>query len=114
MRVQKWQEGNNKEDKDHLAMRNRAAIQLTVLAALTACSQFPELDEAVSDSARDAPYTELVPIETLQAQAPQAAIDDTTQEVVEGRAERLRARASALKPDVIDEESQSRMQNAAQ
>ena len=95
-------------------MRKRTALALPVMIALAACAQFPELEEVVSESARNAPYAKLGPIEDLQATAPEATITEATGDAIEARASRLKARASALDSDVIGEASQSRLEKATE
>lgn len=71
----------------------RPSLILFLVAALSACSQFPELDATVSDDARDAPFPDLVPIESLTARIGQDRITPDMPGTVEARAEGLRSQA---------------------
>ena len=93
-------------------MVTRLSLAVSLIAVLASCSDFPELDDAVSDDVSDAPFAKLVPVETLQASAPDAAIEQSTRDTIEARAARLRGRASALKPDVIDAATEEQLRSA--
>lgn len=82
------------------------AMSLALIVGLSACSEFPELDETVDS---DAAYPELVPVESLTARAPDPRLKPETSPELSSRMDRLRARAAGLKRDVIDEETQARM-----
>lgn len=88
----------------------RFALALFLIAALTACSQFPQLDETVGDAARKAPYPDLIPIEKFHAQIPDTLIEPTTAPQVEARVAQLKARAARLRGSVIDNATRTRMQ----
>ena len=93
-------------------MRHRPALPaaLAICAALSACSQFPDLDATTSDAVRDAPYPDLVPLDGLQARFdPDAALPDATRDSVAARAARLKARAARLRGTVIDADTRQRM-----
>ena len=90
-------------------MRYLAVSCLFAAAALAACSQFPELQEDAALGGRDAPYPDLVPVETLRAQAPDAAITPESQTGMEARITRLRSRAARLKGTVVDGGTRARM-----
>jgi hypothetical protein len=78
-------------------------LWLAACAALIAgCSQFPELDDTVSDAARKATYPDLVPVEVLRAGLPEQRINETTTPALEARIDRLRTRAARLRGTVID------------
>lgn len=83
---------------------------LLCVAALTACTQFPALDENLSAQARAAPYPDLVPVEDLRAQLAAAKITDETTTSLEARVASLRARADRLRRTVIDRTSRSRLE----
>ena len=76
---------------------------------LAACSQFPELEEDAALGARNAPYPELVPAESLRAQVPAAQITDDSQSALDARIARLRSRAARLKGTVVDGGTRARM-----
>ncbi len=66
-----------------------------LLLALTACTQFPELDSTRTPGVADAPYPALVPLDTLLDGAPPRANAAVIGQI-EGRVAGLRARASRL------------------
>ena len=74
--------------------------------SLSACSEFPELEDTVDSNAA---YPGLVPIESLTSQAPDPRIKPETAPDLDARVDRLKARAARLKSDVIDEETHARM-----
>lgn len=69
----------------------------TLLAAVAACAEFPELDRAIPASELSGPYPPLVPVGTLLAQTDEPQIDEDAQARLEARAAALRARANRLK-----------------
>ncbi|MBV2358572.1 hypothetical protein KUH32_02200 [Thalassococcus sp. CAU 1522] len=69
---------------------------LVCLAVLSACAQFPELEDGGAPGVDDAPYPRLLPLETLLAEPPRRATEAGTA-AVQGDAARLRARAEALR-----------------
>lgn len=90
-------------------MRYLALSCLVAATTLAACSQFPELEEDAALGARDAPYPELVPAESLRAQVPGAQITDDSQAALDTRIARLRSRAARLKGTVVDGGTRARM-----
>lgn len=71
--------------------------RLAILAlALSACSTFPELDARLTEADRAAPWPELVPVETLLADAGPAGAAAPTDDLA-ARLVALRARAEALR-----------------
>ncbi|WP_306113590.1 MULTISPECIES: hypothetical protein [unclassified Roseovarius] len=80
----------------------------TLFAALSACSDFPELEDTVDS---DATYPDLVPIESLTAKTPDARIEPETAPDTQARIDRLKSRAARLQRDVIDDETHQRMQD---
>ena len=81
-----------------------------VFTALSACNEFPELDQTVDSDARDASYPDLVPIDTIQSGIPDQQIEPETQDELDARVDRLKARADRLSGAVIDDATQERMQ----
>ncbi len=92
-------------------MRLPLVLLSALFAALSACSEFPALDDATSREARTAPYPDLVPIETLNAQAPEQRIEPETTAETQARIDKLKARAAKLQGNVIDDETRQRMQD---
>ena len=71
---------------------------ILVIAALFAgCTQFPELDAAVSEEAKAADYLDLVPSEQLLNRQHESRLSATTGNSLLARAERLQARARILR-----------------
>ncbi|MDT8329197.1 MAG: hypothetical protein RQ750_17815 [Roseovarius sp.] len=75
---------------------------------ITSCAPFPRLEE--SESARNAPFAQLVPAEQITGQVPPQAITPDTAPDLTARAARLKARAARLKGSVVDTKTQERMQ----
>ncbi|MEO3415719.1 hypothetical protein AAFO92_13765 [Roseovarius sp. CAU 1744] len=92
-------------------MRPAHVLFPVLVAVLSACNEFPALDDTVDSDARNAPYPELVPIEQLNAQAPDPRIKPETAPQTQARIDRLKSRASRLKGDVVDAETQQRMRD---
>lgn len=87
-------------------------IALTLITCLTACTQFPELDSAVSEQAKDAEYPALVPVEGLLAQAETTRTDpDQTIQSLNARVAALRNRAKRLRNTVVDSTTRQRMKD---
>lgn len=82
-----------------------------ILPALlaAACTQFPVIEDRVGEDVRDAPYMDLVPVETLRAGVPATQVTDTDITAVEARIARLRARAARLSGAVVDSQTRARM-----
>ena len=95
-------------------MRRHITLALFFNAALTACSQFPQLDDTVSTSARNAAYPDLVPVENIQNQVPEARIEATDAMDATARAARLKARAARLKGAILDDATRQRMDAGVQ
>ena len=81
-------------------------------ALLAGCSDFPELDNAVSPTARKAGYPVLLPIDQLIAGAQEVQITEETILTLQSRIARLNARASSLRGSVIDASTRARMRAA--
>jgi len=89
----------------------RLSLACSVLCLVAACTQLPALDSTIPQSAKDADYPKLVPLEGLTAGIPEAqtrAAD--TQAALEARIGALRARANRLKGRIIDNQTRARMQ----
>ena len=90
-------------------MHLRSALIPIVFAALGACSDFPELDDAVDSDAQGTTYPDLVPIESLNSRAPDQRITPETAPDLDSRIARLKNRAARLKGPVVDTETHERM-----
>lgn len=89
-------------------MRLPPLLLPALLATLSACNEFPELEDTVDSNAT---YPDLVPIESLTAKAPDPQIEPETATDTQARIDRLKSRAARLQGDVIDDETHQRMQD---
>jgi hypothetical protein len=80
----------------------RPWLILTLLLAIPACTEFPELDAKVDAAARTAPYPDLIPVEEIRARVAAPQIETSTSSDVNARAARLRARAARLRATPIN------------
>lgn len=87
----------------------RPAILIAILSLGAGCTQFPDLDSAVTDTARDAPYPDLLPVEELNARIAEPKITPDTVSGLAGRVAALKARAAWLRGSVIDSPTRARM-----
>lgn len=67
---------------------------LIIIALLSGCAEFPELDGTVDDAARNAPFPELVNLDALRGQV---GASDATPDNMAARIAGLNARADALR-----------------
>lgn len=90
-------------------VRPTVAPKLLILVAfLTACAQFPALDEVVSDADLTDPFPALIPLAPLIAQA-DALAGVQAADGADGRIAALNARATALRGGIIDPATRARM-----
>jgi len=92
-------------------LRLAAAFAITA-AVLSGCSEFPELDAAITPTARQAGYPSLVPIAQLVAGAEQVQITEESTTALHGRVSGLKGRAARLRGPVIDSTTRARMRAA--
>ncbi len=91
-------------------MRLPPVLLSILLLAPAACGEFPELEEIVDESSRNARYPKLVPIETLKRRAGETQIDTEAMAQTKTRVESLRERATKLQESpVVDPATQERM-----
>lgn len=64
---------------------------LPALICLSACAQFPALDDTISDTARDAPFPRLTQLPDLPAEG------DANEAMMQARIAALQARATLLR-----------------
>ncbi len=88
-------------------MRLSLTLIPVLFVTLSACSEFPELEQEEDKSAA---YPSLVPVERLNSQAPDPQIKPETAPDLDKRVDRLKRRAKRLQRDVIDDETQARME----
>lgn len=96
--------------KGHVLVILNRILLLCLCCAMSACAQFPELDDEISKEAKAAPYPDLVPVEELRAGLKTARITDQTQTSLEARVAALRVRAARLKRTVIDRNARNRLE----
>ncbi|GGG86829.1 hypothetical protein GCM10011415_41640 [Salipiger pallidus] len=77
--------------------------------ALLGCAQFPELEAARTPGVAQAPFPDLLPIDSLLA-GPAPRATPQMREGIEGRVEGLRARAARLQGPVVPASTRTRMQ----
>ncbi|WP_390913264.1 hypothetical protein [Pseudosulfitobacter sp. SM2401] len=83
-----------------------------MILSLAGCTQFPELDSALSTGAQDADYPDLVPVQGLLAQTePRNGTPEDTVNTLNARLANLRNRADRLRGTVVDASTRRRMQN---
>lgn len=90
---------------------------LFVLVLLSGCDPFPNLDDSISDQARQTSYPGLDPVDRLLAGAARQTQDDPATEIaaLHDRARLLKARAAILrKTDIISPQAQTDMKAAYQ
>ena len=92
----------------------RARLALALWTALTACTPFPQLDSTIADDLKDAPYPQLVPLDSLDTQLAQSRLTDESLAGMEARTARLRTRAAGLRRTVIDAPTRQRMSQGVQ
>ena len=95
-------------------MNLRFAFFLALLAALplSGCTQFPELDGTLADTDKDAPYPSLLPKSQFSQAATQVSITPQITQGLEGRVDRLRARANGLRSPALTPRERARLENA--
>ncbi len=92
-------------------LRHAAAIAI-IATVMAGCSDFPELDAAVTPAARDAAYPSLTPLDQLIAGAQDVQITPQTVANLQGRVTGLQGRAARLRGPVIDAATRARMRAA--
>ena len=87
---------------------------LILCTTIVACTQFPELDAQVSDSVRNAPFPDMVPLNTLDTQIGPGRVAPDAAGQMEARVAQLKSRAAQLRRTVIDRDTRERMQSGVQ
>lgn len=85
------------------------ALTATLLAG---CSDFPELDAAITPAARKAGYPSLVPLDQITSGAQEPQITEQTIATMQARVASLNARAARLQRPIIDSATRARMRAA--
>ena len=89
----------------------RALLLMTL--ALAACSTVPNLDARISESARNAEYPTLKPIDEVLSNNRPARLDDSDAARFQTRVARLKARAARLRrTPVVDRSARDRLHQA--
>lgn len=87
-------------------------IALILPFALIGCTQFPELDSAVSEQTTAADYPDLVQVEKLIAQSQTTGpTQEGTVNSLSARVAALQNRAARMQGRVVDANTRQRMQN---
>ena len=87
-------------------------IALILPLALMACTQFPELDDAVFNVGKDAKYPKLLPVDALLAQSNSTGPSPAeTASTLSARIAALQNRAAQLRGSVVDANTQNRMKD---
>ena len=90
------------------------ALPLALLA-LSACTQFPALDRTVTPQLENAEFPSLKPIDPLLASAQAGRVDPVqTENALNGRVARLRARAARLRGSVLSGRERLRLAEGLQ
>ena len=76
------------------------------------CSDFPQLDNAVSETARNADFPGIVPKSQILANANDVQISPQTTAGIRNRASGLRARAARLRGPVLSSATRARLRAA--
>ncbi len=77
--------------------------------ALAGCTDFPQLDDVVSERAKNADFPELVALDSLLADVNEHQINPSTPLYLQSRLARLRARAARLNKPVIDQKTRAKL-----
>lgn len=93
-------------------MRRPLCLTLFAAIALAACTDFPQLDAAISEEAKRAEYPVLVPVAGLLVKREEGRITEATGLQLQSRAANLRARANLLRGQPIDEETRLRLRGS--
>jgi len=77
---------------------------------LAACTQFPDLDDSLTEADENGRFPKLVPVETLLVGTEPVALQPDTQSTLEDRIGALNQRAKGLRDAGLDAETRERMQ----
>ena len=91
-------------------MRLCPLFAMLALSVAAGCTQFPDLDDALSPGARDASYPDLVPVERIRGQVPQGRLTPEAGDTMTDRVSALRLRADRLRGTVLDTPERARLQ----
>jgi len=95
----------------------RAIRHMTLALSLLAagCTQFPQLDQTITPQMEAAPFPKLVPVDPLLANIRTSGVDPVqTQNALQARVARLRARAARLRGSVLTGPERQRLARGLQ
>ena len=106
-------------ETDHMTTNHLISGQFRVLMivgftalSLTACTQIPELDQAVPESVRKADFPKLVALDTsLTASTLPQDESEKIAQAMAARRDQLNRRAERLNKPVIDSQTKTRMED---
>ena len=88
----------------------RYAFLMCAVCLISACTQFPELDETVTPELEAADYPALIPLDPILIRTHSAPRTNTqTEAVLEARVANLRARAARLRGSVLTGRERQRL-----
>lgn len=88
-----------------------ALLALTILVALAACTQVPELEDHLTPQLRRADYPTLIPLDETLGPRPDPAAEATEiEEELAARVAALQNRARALQTPVVDADAREKLQ----
>lgn len=88
----------------------RPSLSVLTLCLISACTQFPELDETVTPELEAADFPALVPLDPILANARSAQSQTLrTEAALEARVANLRARAARLRGSVLSGPERQRL-----
>lgn len=91
---------------------NGLILSALVLVLVSACTQVPELDATVPKHLHAAAYPALISLDgSLATHITPQDQSEQIERTLTGRAERLQARAEALKTPIVDGNARTRMKN---
>lgn len=93
----------------------RIAALAFLFPIISGCAQFPEINDATSEVARDAEYLELIPLEPIRDVLDGPEIDPTeTSEALQERVAGLKSRANKLRGPVLSANDRARLEETPQ
>ncbi|MDW3182164.1 hypothetical protein [Roseobacter sp.] len=93
----------------------RLAALLILILGTVGCVQFPEIDDATGQAARDADFPDLIPFDPLLASTEASQTESAgTQDQIEARVTGLQARAAGLRGSVLSSQERNRLEEEVQ
>ncbi|WP_299776842.1 hypothetical protein [uncultured Roseobacter sp.] len=93
----------------------RLAAFLILILGVVGCVQFPEIEDATGQAAREADFPDLIPFDPLltSTETRQSKTEET-QAQLEARVSGLQARAAGLRGSVLSGEERNRLEDEVQ